>query len=295
MAAALLLFAPLCNAGLDDGLMGYWKLDGNGLDSSGNGNHGTFHGGATPTTDHAGKAGMAYQFDGVNGYMSVPDSPTLHSLNQRTLSMWFRFDGGNVLNMPMMHQGSHDQMPDGCEATRELGVQFYPRDHAVQTISAGDGKCQRVVAGVAPKDPAWHQFTTVIDRLVAHRIQVYIDGELAATIADPYSSFNTSSEELRIAWTVEESRYQPFHGALDEVRLYNRALSKAEVRELYESTLPISGEAHGLGQFGVHCLNRTTGQTVNIPNSRGPWDCAAAGLLTSPGDNVTVRIHGQAQ
>jgi hypothetical protein len=113
--------------------------------------------------------------------------------------------------MSMLHQGSHTDarcpMPDGCEATRELGVQFYPADHAVQTISAGDGKCQRVLAGLAPMDRAWHQMTTVIDRLVLHQMQTYIDGELATSIRDDYRSFNRSSEELRLAW-VEESRYR---------------------------------------------------------------------------------------
>jgi Concanavalin A-like lectin/glucanases superfamily len=295
VAAALVCFVPLCSAGLDDGLMAYWKFDGNALDSSGNGNHGIIRGGATPTADHNGNEGMAYQFDGINGYIGVPDSPTLHSLNQRTISMWFRFDGANVLNMPMLHQGSHTQRPDGCEATRELSVQFYPSNHAVQTISAGDGGCQRLLAGLAPMDRGWHQMTTVIDRLVLHKMQTYIDGELAASIPDDYRSFNRSSEELRLAWTVEESRYRPFHGALDEVRIYERALSKAEVRELFLATLPVSGVTLGLTQFAVTCTNHTTGQIIGIPKSRARWDCESAGLLVAPEDDISVETRGSAR
>jgi hypothetical protein len=58
------------------------------------------------------------------------------------------------------------------------------------------------------------------------------------------------------------TRYAPFPGALDEIRLYDRALSAQEVRQLYESTMNISGVANGFEHFGVWCRNKTTGQEI---------------------------------
>ena len=290
--AALSAWASVCSAGIDDGLMAHWALDGNALDSSPNANHGIVHGGVTPTRDRNGREGMALAFDGVDGYVSVPDSSTLHSASQRTLSLWFRFDGGHVGgdgNVALFYQGA--QARQACESQRELSTWLYPGPYSVQSISAGDGDCQFIEDTLVSKDGGWHLVTTVIDRSVRHSMTIYVDGEPAVTKHDPYRSFNTSSEEVRLAWT-QEPPYTPFHGALDDVRLYDRALSRTEVRQLYVSSLDISGTASGFSPFHVGCADRTTGQAVNAGHSRGAWNCEAAGLEVASGDEVSVRLRG---
>ena len=241
----LVLFTSLSHADINDGLMAWWKLDGNALDSSANGNNGTIHGNVTPTRDHNGQEGMALKFwqggDEVS-YISVPDSETLHSLSQRTISIWFRYDAGDkhYAIEPMFYQG--DSPEDGCFALRELGTWFYPTDSTVQTISSGDGGCQTGLASLAPHDNRWHQVTTVIDLAVDHTMVMYIDGKHVQTLHDRYSSFNRTTTGVLLAWSSEQpAKYKPFHGALDEVRYYGRALTKEEVRELYKATQAISG------------------------------------------------------
>ncbi len=290
--AALSSWAPTCNAGIDDGLMAHWTLDGHALDSSPNGNHGTVHGGVAPTRDRNGREGMALAFDGVDGYISIPDSPTLHSPSQRTVSLWFRFDGGHVGgdgNVALFYQGA--QARQGCETQRELSVWLYPKPYYVQSISAGDGGCQFLEGTQVAKDGGWHQVTTVIDRSVGHAMTIYVDGEPTVSNPDPYGSFNTSAEELRLGWT-QEAPYRPFHGALDDVRLYDRALSDAEVKQLYDASREISGTATGLAPFRVRCENRTTGQAVDAGRSRSAWNCEAAGLAVASGDTIAVRLQG---
>jgi len=236
----LIFSAALAHADLDDGLMAWWKLDGNALDSSGNGNDGVIHGQVTPTRDHAGREGMALKFTQGGSevsYISVPDSDTLHAPGQRTISLWFRDDGGDkhYAIEPMFYQGNSEE--DGCFIPRELGVWFYPVPrHAVQTISSGDGSCQTGLNVYVPQKH-WHQLTTVIDRQVAHTIAMYIDGQLKKTISDTYSSFNRTTTGVLLAWSSEHpAKYKPFRGALDEVRYYGRALSAEEVLELYQAT-----------------------------------------------------------
>ena len=73
--ATSLLMVLSDHASGEDGLIGYWKLDdGTATDSSGNNNHGTLIGGPTPTT---GQIGGALNFDGVDDYINVPNSPSL--------------------------------------------------------------------------------------------------------------------------------------------------------------------------------------------------------------------------
>ena len=72
--------------GLDQGLVGWWKFDGDATDSSGNGNDGTVNG-ATLTTDRHGQANEAYSFDGVNDYIEVPYNSALNG-STSSYTLW---------------------------------------------------------------------------------------------------------------------------------------------------------------------------------------------------------------
>ena len=75
--------------GLDQGLVGWWKFDGDATDSSGNGNDGTVNG-ATLTTDRHGQASKAYSFDGVDDYILVPHHSSIdfNKNDPHTISVW---------------------------------------------------------------------------------------------------------------------------------------------------------------------------------------------------------------
>ena len=76
-----------------NGLVGWWPFNGNANDESGNGNNGTVNG-ATLTTDRFGNSNGAFSFNGVNSYISVQDSNTLHQ-NVFTISSWVNGDEYN--------------------------------------------------------------------------------------------------------------------------------------------------------------------------------------------------------
>jgi len=72
---------------LNDGLLAYYPFNGNAKDSSGNGNNGTIYG-ATLTTDRFGKINSAYNFNGINNYISVNATNFLN--NNYTFALWFK-------------------------------------------------------------------------------------------------------------------------------------------------------------------------------------------------------------
>ena len=71
-----------------NGLVGWWPFNGNANDESGNGNDGTVNG-PTLTTDRFGNANSAYDFDGVDDYIRIPDAPEFDfGINDFTISVW---------------------------------------------------------------------------------------------------------------------------------------------------------------------------------------------------------------
>src|SRR5690606_35060910 len=86
---ACTLLAPSVAAGGNGGsIIGWWKLNGNAQDSSGNDYHGTVNG-ATPTTGQDGSSNSAYSFDGVDDYVNVGKPSLIGGLtNEYSVSAW---------------------------------------------------------------------------------------------------------------------------------------------------------------------------------------------------------------
>jgi hypothetical protein len=87
-----------------------------------------------------------------------------------------------------------------------------------------------------------------------------------------------------------------FNGVIDEVRIYNRVLSQAEISALYYQVYPpkISGTAPWATSHTVVCQNLTQNKQVQLPaTTDGNWNCEAAGLKFNHGDTAKVIITGK--
>jgi hypothetical protein len=84
-----------------------------------------------------------------------------------------------------------------------------------------------------------------------------------------------------------------FQGKIDEARVYNRALTAAEITTLYNLSNPIQGTAPWKTAHTVTCQNITQNKSVVIPRTKAnAWDCEKAGLPVNHGDKVKVTIDG---
>jgi len=203
-------------------LVAHWKFDeGSGLvvmDSSTNGNNGTLTNGTAWAT---GWSSNALRFDGVNDYVEVPNSPSLGITGDITLAAWVKrgalgdyggivakTDGNNIWDYDLYF----DSGPDN--------LHFWSDSQSPQnTISTG-----------AVSDTDWHHVAATRS---GETVTFYVDGAPAGT-ADISGESADNPVPVRIG--TDGPGYgaaSMFKGLIDDVRIYNRALSQAEIRALY--------------------------------------------------------------
>jgi hypothetical protein len=212
-----------------NGLVLYYTFETNEngvvTDLSGKGNTGTVYG---ATWISGGKAnGGACSFDGTNDYMLVNDSASLGATNL-TVSAWlyYNFSGGTTLEM-MLEKGPHD----GC-------WEFMNYNNGLVWIRGGAAS-PYLCTDTSFSTGTWHHIVSTISNTTA---TVYIDGIQAKS--GPVATVQVTSEPIYIGCSYRLGSKQDWlHGALDEIRIYNRALSSNEVQALYEN--PGSGGVLG--------------------------------------------------
>ena len=230
------------NQGLEDsleqGLVGYWKLDDasgtTATDSSGNGNNGTLTNG--PTWG-AGQVNGGVVFDGVDDRInSVSNSPQIASLTKATVSFWVNpTQIGGIFNTLSDDFGGNGPFSNGFEITKDSW-------HGTQTIRlAVDGSTGDMMAHSTAVLPlsTWTHVVVVWDgSLTSTGTKFYYNGGIAGTTAQENGSGVYVPSDGRFKMGVFTGGNSPLGGSLDEVRVYNRTLSDEEVFRLYQTAVP---------------------------------------------------------
>ena len=209
---------------LTNGLAAYYPLDGNVLDASGNGMNGTVAG-ATLTTDRFGAAKSAYQFSG-NNWIQLPDQilPVLPS--ELTLSLWVLAGNGPY--------NSQQQMIDLTTRRGECGLAISPGPTGSWVFGAHlqNAGWQEIHSPLTPN--AWTHLAAAFKQ--GQYVQFWVNGSLVQSNSIPNDTlFTLPGYELNSALGIYDwvpGPYLGFTGALDDVRIYNRALSSEEVQQL---------------------------------------------------------------
>lgn len=208
------------------GLIAEYLFEGNAQDSSGEGRHGQVVG-ATPTSDRFGRSNSAYAFDGKNDYVIVVDPPAMRA-EALTISAWVRYDEGGFRgwNNAIIAQDSGD---DFWRSYAEHGriLQLATRDRQILWHRMGQGgdvgANQPIVTG------AWYHVAAVVDGKAHH---LYLNGLLHNTRESWFAS--SATEPLYIGRKAPPAQRMFFRGCIDDVRIYNRALSVEEIQALHD-------------------------------------------------------------
>lgn len=230
-AVAMSLGVLLASPTLANGLMAHYPFDGNAQDMSGNENNGTVNG-ATLTQDRFGNANSAYSFDGVDDSIVVPSSPSLNPVDQLTIAFWIKINGITNVWSPIIYKAG--PVYESGWSNREYTVWLHSTPSFFTSI-AGVGGDQNQLFSSAVSSGEWVFYTVVMDRQT-HLRKSYINGVLdTSLIPDSYSSFNNNTHDLVFGGRGEEgySTISPLNGILDDIRLYNRALSDCEIKTLH--------------------------------------------------------------
>lgn len=229
---------------LSTGLVGYWSFDKSAMtnatatDASGLNNNGTLTNMVGSTTATSGKIEQALVFNGINQYISVPSVPSLAIVGDITISAWIYMDGAsctgfwNILGKVGGGTGGvsipapYDFYIDNANSCRPI---LYRGNGG----NAGPGASYQGVLGtVAPSFRKWqHVVVTMSGTTVTHYLNGATNGSGTLTVSGGIIDRGVA---LRIA-TDDLLAGDFFKGKIDEVRVYNRALSGKEVSQLYVS------------------------------------------------------------
>ena len=217
----------LVNDGILNGLVGWWKFDEtNGTvayDSSGNGNDGYLTNGPTWTE---GKIGGSLSFDGVDDRVALPNS-ALNGLTNLTLNLWTKLNSGSQDHFFISGASSsqHNHFLFGLTNTNEIHI--------------WDGNSKKNGHSYPPSnwDGKWINIT-LIRKIDGSGSQIFIDSvnvnskaynASALSIADKGLWVGADQDRVNGGW--ESTQF--LDGLIDEVRIYDRALSADEVQALY--------------------------------------------------------------
>jgi formylglycine-generating enzyme required for sulfatase activity len=218
---------PLANGIIDDSVVGYWKFDdGQAVDYSGNGNHGVVNGAVAGGGKFGDEEG-ALVFDGEDDYVDTSYIPEFGPGDALTLSIWAR---GTVLETTTLvgaeqKSAAHFNLflvPGDC------GFEF--RDTDMNGV---------LLYAEAPANPEMYHHYVAVRSPVDDKVLLYLDGVLAASTEDLTGTI--VAPELAISIGVKNKSSgleQYFPGSIDEVIIFNRALSPDEIETYYRSSAP---------------------------------------------------------
>jgi gliding motility-associated-like protein len=270
---------------LQNGLVGYWPFCGNANDMSGNGNNGTVNG-ATLTTDRFGNANSAYSFNGVNNVINIANSNSLNP-SQISICAWYKPNQDNLCileksntNSPMENSYgiTHNdgwQIPRGLKTSIGVG-NCGPYSHA--TSNTTWGPLNQITNNI------WQFIVVTIDN--NGLTKQYINGILnySSTI-NPLICCNSSTSNLRFGkhWDGDP---EWFNGKLDDIAIWNRALSASEVTQLYQASAYATTYLWSTGAT-------TASINVNPTQTTKYWLQVSNGISTCT-DTVTITVQNPA-
>jgi len=284
---------------LSSGLVGYWTFDGKSThwntnttdDVSGNGNTGFIQSTVLGTTSAptAGKIGQAFKFPGTATTfgISAANSSSLAITGNITMSAWVKTNGPTSTRQVIMSRwggtNSYALALDSnisCSGGTKAEIFINP-GAMCSSSSVSTGK--------------WHLVTATYDGATE---KLYIDGVLDASQAAS-GAIGNGGQDLHIGYESAGFGGAAFSGAMDDLRIYNRALNATEIQQLYElgtvniahsNTVALSSGLVGYWTFDGPTVHWGTGKVDDVSGNGNTGQMIGMSTTTSP----TIGKIGQA-
>jgi len=237
------------------GMVAHWALnEGSGYvagDSSGNGHNGAING-ATWTTGRSG-SGSALSFDGTNDSVRIPGTgeaapSQIAGLTEGTIAIWFRFDqaaGTSGIFLPLFYLGSSPEVSDTRDGLIiEVGHKgiWNTSQELFYTVTL-TGSSEPILCFDSDIDltvSQWYHFAVTVSSSgntgflngaeMTSRDYNFAD----ASATNFLSSVPSGMLAIGCGRSAIDQQIHYFNGVIDDVQIYNRALSSSEVQQLYQ-------------------------------------------------------------
>ena len=207
-----------------NGLVAWYPFNGNANDESGNGNDGVVNG-ALISEDRFGNSQNSYVFDGINDFIEVANRANLNTTNSSSISLWI-FPQANVF-YPICKS-------NGTSGHYRISGNFQYIDH----INNGTFYSFNQINGnILPLN--WCHIVMIYENL---NCRLYLNG--AQILGNGNPLFGNQSIDLETSISIGKDPWgatEYHYGKVDDIAIYNRALSAAEVSALYNATATNTG------------------------------------------------------
>jgi uncharacterized repeat protein (TIGR01451 family) len=203
------------------GLISWWPGDGNATDIQ-DGNAGTLQNGAT---FDAGEVGQAFSFNGNGQYVNIPAQ--VYSLQAGTVDFWVNWDGN-------LGPDLSDTFIGTLLGDNNRSPTFFVRESGEIMFELGDVVLQTTGVTLVP-NTWYHLAMTYTQTDGSHNFNVYVNGVL--TNSDTATGITDFADTITVgAYLVIPDRIEQFtQGRIDELEIFNRALSTAEIQAIYNA------------------------------------------------------------
>ncbi|MCK4294387.1 MAG: hypothetical protein KAY65_14405, partial [Planctomycetes bacterium] len=196
---------------VDPNLIGWWKFDGDYLDWSGYNNHGSPYGSGIGTVSDP-ERGQVLSFNGTDDYVGTGQS-LLSDVPEFTLAGWVSAGNAGAGRIGLFGQND--------------AVEFGFQGGDIHCWTAGGGQARTAWTEDAL---TWHHIAVVGDGTT---LTVYVDGEPVISGGGATASYGSSAYPLNIGGGgVWDASGNWFSGQIDDVRLYDKALTPVEIKDI---------------------------------------------------------------
>lgn len=258
--AWIVLHAPPVNADITTGLVAHYSFDDisgtDALDSSGNGNNGTVTGGATTI---AGVVGNGLSFDGVDDTVDIRHQLLTSSTPEFSYSFYIKADSDGDDRQYILAQASSGVDNNDC-----FSVGYNNSSQELNALTTNDGNNPKITRSVDIRNKWTH---IAVTHSYANNVsKLYVDG--VAQTATAMSCSQALGPQFLLGRSPWAGYNQQLQASLDEVRVYNRALSDSDVYTLAtqnnENSLEFTNPSSGQSVSGNVMLQATADGTPAI-------------------------------
>ena len=274
-----------------NGLISYWKFDGDATDSVGS-NDGTVNG-ATITTN--GKINSAYSFNGTSNYIRLPDENGQYPNSEITISAWVKLNNNGkvqtILDLNFASSSMDNNWNGGIIFTINSDNTIYCR--MVPSDNQNNSQANGVSSSNTINTNEWYHIIAIRRIDGSNEIkEIYINGDLdnsktttnTGNIVYDYSNYDDDSVHIGARTRGGTGYSGHFDGLIDEVGIWSRVLTSTEVSQLYNDDAGL--------QYPFELTIPETKKVVHdIPSGTFP-DNVTRGILNCKYDDM---IDGVAQ